>query len=84
MQRNSPFYLTENVEEKIKDMFKEDRKKLVPFYAIINFEISRELSKLMIFNIEAFQLARYPALNAFLQAVSPEDFSTTADALFRS
>ena len=59
MQRNSPFYLTENVEEKIKDMFKEDRKKLVPFYPIINFEISRELSKLKIFNIEQANKHRF-------------------------
>ena len=59
MQRNSPFYLTENVEVKIKDMFKEDRKKLVPFYPIINFEISRELSKLKIFNIEQANKHRF-------------------------
>ena len=58
MQRNSPFYLTENVEEKIKDMFKEDRKKLVPFYPIINFEISTELSKFRATRILSADLRR--------------------------
>ena len=38
----------------------------------------------MIFKIEALQLARYPALSEFLQAVSPEDISTTFDTLQRS